>query len=98
MLETYHRLLQDEMGEPDGVLILDETGFLKKGQDSVGVARQYCGTLGKVDNCQVGVFAAYASRQGYAFVDKRLFLPESCSHSAPRQLCSSAFFLVVFWP
>src|ERR671935_2085683 len=76
MLETYHRLVQDEMGEPDGVLIVDETGFAKKGQDSVGVARQYCGSLGKVENCQVGVFAAYASRQGYALVDNRLFLPE----------------------
>src|ERR671937_652777 len=76
MLETYHRLVQDEMGEPDGVLIIDETGFAKKGQDSVGVARQYCGSLGKVENCQVGVFAAYASRQGYALVDKRLFIPE----------------------
>src|SRR5215211_3610982 len=76
MLETYHRLVHDEMGEPDGVLIVDETGFAKKGQDSVGVARQYCGSLGKVENCQVGVFAAYASRQGYALVDKRLFLLE----------------------
>jgi SRSO17 transposase len=76
MRETYHRLVQDEMGEPDGVLIIDETGFAKKGQDSVGVARQYCGALGKVENCQVGVFAAYASRQGYALIDKRLFLPE----------------------
>jgi SRSO17 transposase len=76
MLETYHRLVQDEMGEANGVLIVDETGFAKKGQDSVGVARQYCGALGKVDNCQVGVFAAYASRQGYALVDKRLFMPE----------------------
>src|ERR671929_1243863 len=77
MLETYHRLVQDEMGEPDGVLIVDETGFVKKGQDSVGVARQYCGSLGKVENCQVGVFAAYASRHGYALVDKRLFMPEA---------------------
>src|ERR671938_1626421 len=76
MLETYHRWVQDEMGEPDGVLIVDETGFAKKGQDSVGVARQYCGSLGKVENCQVGVFAAYASCQGYALVDKRLFIPE----------------------
>src|SRR5215831_17571241 len=76
MLERYHGLVRDEMGEPDGVLIVDETGFAKKGQDSVGVARQYCGSLGKVENCQVGVFAAYASRQGYALVDKRLFLPE----------------------
>src|SRR5712664_3582272 len=76
MLETYHRWGQDEMGEPDGVLIIDETGFAKKGQDSVGVARQYCGSLGKVENSQVGVFAAYASRHGYALVDKRLFMPE----------------------
>ena len=77
LLETYHHLVQDERGEPDGVLIVDETGFAKKGQDSVGVTRQYCGALGKVEHCQVGVFAAYASRQGYALVDKRLFLPES---------------------
>ena len=55
--------------------MFDETGFVKKGQDSVGVAQQYCGTLGKVENCQVGVFAGYASRHGYALVDKRLFLP-----------------------
>jgi SRSO17 transposase len=73
---TYHQLVAAEMGEPDGVLLFDETGFVKKGTDSVGVARQYCGTLGKVENCQVGVFAGYASRQGYALVDKRLFLPE----------------------
>src|SRR5215813_9061915 len=77
MLETYHRLVQDEMGEPNGVLIVDETGFVKKGQDSVGVARPYCGALGQVEHCQVGVFAAYASRQGYALVDKRLFMPGS---------------------
>src|SRR5262245_39033916 len=76
MLKIYHRLVAADMGEPDGVLIRAETGFPKKGKDSVGVARQYCGTRGKVENCQVGVFAAYASRQGYALVDKRLFLPE----------------------
>jgi SRSO17 transposase len=76
MLKIYHRLVAADMGEPEGVLILDETGFPQKGPDSVGVARQDCGTLGKVENCQVGVFAAYASRQGYALVDTRLFLPE----------------------
>ena len=73
---NYHQLVADELGDPEGVLMFDETGFVKKGQESVGVARQYCGTLGKVENCQVGVFAGYASRQGYALVDKRLFLPE----------------------
>ena len=73
---NYHQLVAEAMGEPEGVLMFDETGFVKKGKDSVGVARQYCGTLGKVENCQVGVFAGYASRQGYALVDKRLFLPE----------------------
>jgi SRSO17 transposase len=76
MLWNYHQLVAETMGDPDGILMFDETGFVKKGQDSVGVARQYCGTLGKVDNCQVGVFAGYASRHGYALVDKRLFLPE----------------------
>jgi SRSO17 transposase len=76
MVWNYHQLVADAMGDPDGVLMFDETGFVKKGHDSVGVARQYCGTLGKVENCQVGVFAAYASRQGYALLDKRLFLPE----------------------
>src|SRR5262245_15538336 len=59
MLETYHRLVQDEMGEPDGVLIVDETGFVKKGADSVGVARQYCGCMGKVERCSADVFGAY---------------------------------------
>ena len=81
---NYHQLVADEMGEPDGVLMFDETGFVKKGKDSVGVARQYCGTLGKVENCQVGVFAGYASRQGYALVDKRLFLPEAVVY---RRVC-----------
>src|SRR5437879_4996711 len=63
---NYHQLVADELGEPDGVLMFDESGFVKKGKDSVGVARQYCGTLGKVENCQVGVFAGYASRRAVA--------------------------------
>lgn len=76
MLRKYHNLVSEDMGEPDGVVIFDESGFPKKGEDSAGVSRQYCGSLGKVENCQVGVFAAYASSQGYAFLDKRLFVPE----------------------
>jgi SRSO17 transposase len=87
---TYHQLVADELGAPDGVLMFDETGFVKKGTDSVGVARQYCGTLGKVENCQVGVFAGYASRKGYALVDKRLFLPEAWftdAYAARRTKC-----------
>src|SRR5713101_3839772 len=52
MLQRYHQQVAEEMGVPDGVLIVDESGFRKKGADSVGVARQYCGTLGKVDNCR----------------------------------------------
>jgi SRSO17 transposase len=76
MRHIYHQLVCENMGAPDGVVIVDESGFPKKGKDSVGVARQYCGTLGKVENCQVGVFAAYASPHGYALVDKQLFLPE----------------------
>jgi SRSO17 transposase len=87
---NYQQLVADALGEPDGVLMFDETGFVKKGQHSVGVARQYCGTRGKVENCQVGVFAGYASRQGYALVDKRLFLPEAWftdAYAARRTTC-----------
>ena len=76
MLAKYHNLLNVDMGDSDGVLIFDESGFVKKGDDSAGVAKQYCGNLGKVENCQVGVFAAYASPSGYALLDKRLFIPE----------------------
>jgi SRSO17 transposase len=88
---NYHQLVAEEMGDPDGVLMFDETGFVKKGKDSVGVARQYCGTLGKVENCQVGVCAGYASRHGYALVDKRLFLPEvwwTEAYAARRTRCN----------
>lgn len=58
------------------MLILDETGFLKKGTYSAGVARQYTGTAGRIENCQVGVFLAYSSRHGTAFIDRALDLPE----------------------
>jgi SRSO17 transposase len=64
------------MGEPAGLLLFDETGLVKQGQDAVGVARQYCGPLGKVEPCQVGVCAGSASRPGAALVDKRWCLPD----------------------
>jgi SRSO17 transposase len=88
---NYHHLVADAMGAPDGVLMFDETSFVKKGKDSVGVARQYCGSLGKGENCPGGVFAGYASRHGYALVDKRLFLPEawlSDAYAARRRQCT----------
>src|SRR6185312_16938282 len=65
------------LGDGDGVLVVDETGFLKKGEHSVGVARQYSGTAGRIENCQIGVFLAYASRYGQALIDRRLYLPDA---------------------
>ena len=90
ILTKYHSLVYEDMGTTDGALIFDETGFIKKGNDSIGVSRQYCGSIGKVDNCQVGVFAAYASPFGYALLDKRLFIPEkwfSDDYKARRKKC-----------
>jgi SRSO17 transposase len=66
----------EQLGDPDGVLIVDETGFLKKGTKSVGVQRQYSGTAGRIENCQVGVFLAYAGPAGRAFLDRELYLPK----------------------
>lgn len=76
MLTIYRSMVREDMGDPNGVVIFDESGFVKKGDDSAGVARQYCGNVGKVENCQVGVFAAYASPYGYCMVDNELFIPE----------------------
>jgi SRSO17 transposase len=76
VLDELRRHVGEELGAADGVLILDGSAFPKKGDGSCGVARQWCGRLGKVDNCQVGVFAGYASRRGRALVDRRLYLPE----------------------
>jgi SRSO17 transposase len=63
------------LNDPQGVLIIDETGFLKKGHKSAGVSRQYSGTAGRIENCQIGVFMAYCSQRGYALVDRELYLP-----------------------
>ncbi|WP_425540905.1 IS701 family transposase [Streptomyces coeruleorubidus] len=78
----------ERLGEPGGVLIIDDTGFLKKGTVSAGVQRQYSGTAGRTENCQIGVFAAYASRRGRALVDRELYLPKSWT--ADRDRCEAA--------
>ncbi len=69
--------LSPSLGHPEAVWVLDGSDFPKQGRKSVGVARQYCGRLGKVANCQAGMFLAYVSPLGRALVDKRLYLPES---------------------
>jgi len=74
----------EHLGDSGGVLIVDETGFLKKGDQSAGVARQYSGTAGRIDNCQVGVFLAYASPRGHAFLDRELYLPKDWCDDRPR--------------
>src|SRR3954454_4747381 len=67
----------EHLGDPEAVLVVDETGFLKKGDKSVGVKRQYSGTAGRIENSQIGVFLAYASRHGHALIDRALYLPET---------------------
>jgi len=74
----------EHLGDPGGVLVIDETGFLKKGTKSAGVKRQYSGTAGRIENCQIGVFVAYASRHGHALIDRELYLPESWTDDRPR--------------
>ena len=81
----YRSQVNVDLGSPDGAIIFDESGFAKKGNDSIGVAKQYCGTIGKVDNCQVGVFAGYVSDSGYCLVDKRLFIPKKWFSEEYRQ-------------
>jgi SRSO17 transposase len=92
--------LQADLGErltaPDAVFVLDETGFPKQGTRSVGVARQYCGTLGKVGNCQVGVFLAYTSLLGTALVDHRLYLPASWTEDRARCVAAGVPAAVTF--
>lgn len=74
----------ETLADPGAVLVVDETGFLKQGRASCGVARQYTGSAGKITNCQIGVFAAYVSRQGHAFIDRALYLPQAWTDDAAR--------------
>jgi len=81
-LRTY---VVEHLGAADGVLIVDETGFLKKGTKSVGVQRQYSGTAGRIENCQIGVFLGYASSKGRTFLDRELYLPKDWAEDPERR-------------
>ena len=75
----------EHLGDAGAVLVLDETGFIKKGTKSAGVQRQYSGTAGRIENCQIGVFLGYASAKGHALIDRALYLPESGAHDPARR-------------
>lgn len=75
----------EHLGEADAVLVVDETGFVKKGEHSVGVQRQYSGTAGRIENCQIGVFLGYASRHGHALIDRALYLPRTWAEDGERR-------------
>jgi SRSO17 transposase len=75
--DDLQRYVVEQLGEEDGILIFDETGFLKKGTKSAGVGRQYSGTAGRIENCQIGVFLAYRSSKGHALIDRELYLPKA---------------------
>jgi SRSO17 transposase len=77
MLRTHQEMLAPLIAAPDGMITIDPSDFVKKGKESVGVARQYCGSLGKVENCQSGVFVGYTSDKGYGLLNCRLYMPES---------------------
>src|SRR6186997_157611 len=75
----------EHLADENAVLVIDETGFLKQGKASCGVARQYTGSAGKITNCQIGVFAAYVSDRGHAFIDRSLYLPQSWAEDPARR-------------
>jgi SRSO17 transposase len=85
MLTTLAEQVGVELGEPDGVIVFDPSAFPKKGNSSVGVARQWCGRLGKVENCQVGIYMAYVSRKEHVIVNERLYLPEEWAKDRARR-------------
>src|SRR3989442_1461394 len=79
----------EQLGDPEAVLVIDETGFVKKGTKSVGVQRQYSGTAGRIENCQLGVFLSYASPKGHTLLDRELYLPKSWTQD--RERCREAW-------
>ena len=78
----------ETLADRDAVLVVDETGFLKQGKGSCGVGRQYTGSAGKITNCQIGVFAAYVSRHGHAFIDRELYLPKAWTDDPVRMVAA----------
>ena len=84
MLATLARQVGQELGQADGVIVFDPSAFPKKGSKSVGVARQWCGRLGKVENCQVGIFMGYVTRMEHTLVNVRLYLPEEWTKDRAR--------------
>src|ERR1700745_769196 len=78
----------EHLADENAVLVIDEAGFLKQGKASCGVARQYTGSAGKITNCQIGVFAAYVSRHGHAFIDRALYLPKSWTSDPARRVAA----------
>ena len=95
LMEELARQVGSELGEPDGVIVFDPSAFPKKGRHSAAVARQWCGRLGKIDNCQVGIFMGYVSRTEHALVDMRLYVPREWTKDRrrrkecgiPKELC-----------
>jgi SRSO17 transposase len=90
VLKRHAEEVSKDLGEADGVLIIDGSDFAKQGSGSAGVQRQWCGELGKVENCQAGVFLGYASSKGYTLLDRRLYLPElwfSADYQEKREKC-----------
>jgi SRSO17 transposase len=84
LIDIVRDYVLENLADPDAVLVIDETGFLKQGKTCCGVGRQYTGSAGKITNCQIGVFATYASRHGHAFIDRRLYLPKAWTDDPAR--------------
>jgi SRSO17 transposase len=90
VIDIHQRLVGETLGEADGVMLIDESSVVKQGNDSVGVAAQYCGSVGKIANGQVGVYLGYASRKGYSLIEGQLFIPDEWfdeAHSERRRVC-----------
>jgi SRSO17 transposase len=90
LIAIHQQLVGETLGEEDGVVLIDESGVVKQGAESVGVAAQYCGSVGKVANSQVGVYLGYVSRRGYSLLEGQLFMPDvwfASEHAAQRKAC-----------